>query len=56
MSLFSPICLQDDLYCFGWQAGGLTTDERSEVILLGGKVLNSNNIFLSILLTLDDSD
>jgi len=43
------------LYCFGWQAGGLTTDERSEVILLGGKVQNSNKIFLSISLTLEDS-
>jgi hypothetical protein len=29
------------LYCFGWQAGGLTTDERSEVILLGDLVLSN---------------
>ncbi|XP_010415062.1 PREDICTED: aspartic proteinase-like protein 2 [Camelina sativa] len=33
--------LEDDLYCFGWQAGGLTTDERSEVILLGDLVLSN---------------
>ncbi|CAA0316391.1 unnamed protein product [Arabidopsis thaliana] len=33
--------LEEELYCFGWQAGGLTTDERSEVILLGDLVLSN---------------
>ncbi|KAH0853856.1 hypothetical protein HID58_092814 [Brassica napus] len=27
---------QKDLYCFGWQSGGLTNQDGSDVILLGG--------------------
>ncbi|KAL1194901.1 Aspartic proteinase 39 [Cardamine amara subsp. amara] len=33
--------LEEDIYCFGWQAGGMTTNERSEVILLGDLVLSN---------------
>ena len=29
--------LQEDMYCFGWQSGGMTTQDGSDVILLGGK-------------------
>ncbi|KAH0922560.1 hypothetical protein HID58_022578 [Brassica napus] len=27
--------LESEMYCFGWQVGGMTTEDRSEVILLG---------------------
>uniref|UniRef100_A0A1J3D8K8 Aspartic proteinase-like protein 2 n=2 Tax=Noccaea caerulescens TaxID=107243 RepID=A0A1J3D8K8_NOCCA len=33
--------LEEDMYCFGWQAGGMTTEDRSEVILLGDMVLSN---------------
>lgn len=25
------------MYCFGWQSGGMTTQDGADVILLGGK-------------------
>ncbi|KAH0929050.1 hypothetical protein HID58_014777, partial [Brassica napus] len=28
--------LREDMYCFGWQSGGMTTQDGSDVILLGG--------------------
>ncbi|KAG2325310.1 hypothetical protein Bca52824_008038 [Brassica carinata] len=33
--------LRKDLYCFGWQSGGTTTQDGSEVILLGDLVLSN---------------
>jgi len=29
---------QEDMYCFGWQSGGMTTQDGADVILLGGKI------------------
>ncbi|XP_013627035.1 PREDICTED: aspartic proteinase-like protein 2 isoform X1 [Brassica oleracea var. oleracea] len=33
--------LESEMYCFGWQVGGMTTEDRSEVILLGDMVLSN---------------
>ncbi|XP_013752466.1 aspartic proteinase 36-like [Brassica napus] len=33
--------LRKDLYCFGWQSGGLTNQDGSDVILLGDLVLSN---------------
>ncbi|ESQ28860.1 hypothetical protein EUTSA_v10018479mg [Eutrema salsugineum] len=33
--------LEKNMYCFGWQIGGMTTEDRSEVILLGDMVLSN---------------
>ncbi|KFK40980.1 hypothetical protein AALP_AA2G069500 [Arabis alpina] len=33
--------LEKNMYCFGWQVGGLTTEDSSEVILLGDMVLSN---------------
>ncbi|KAJ4902187.1 Eukaryotic aspartyl protease family protein [Raphanus sativus] len=33
--------LRQDMYCFGWQSGGLTTQDGSDVILLGDLVLSN---------------
>ncbi|KAF3575048.1 hypothetical protein F2Q69_00059270 [Brassica cretica] len=33
--------LREDMYCFGWQSGGMTTQDGSDVILLGDLVLSN---------------
>ncbi|KAG7543524.1 Xylanase inhibitor C-terminal [Arabidopsis thaliana x Arabidopsis arenosa] len=33
--------LREDMYCFGWQSGGMTTQDGADVILLGDLVLSN---------------
>ncbi|KAH0862858.1 hypothetical protein HID58_080069, partial [Brassica napus] len=36
VSQYTPSYFDEDMYCFGWQSGGMTTQDGSDVILLGG--------------------